>query len=101
MIFAGDLWKLGPVRAAALSWNPYRKGLSQRIFKMFWQRNEDSIQKTFELTESKRTTDPLMKAVLKDLGNVLLYPWPAHGESWKLEPRNGISRYVVARTAIH
>ena len=32
---------------------------------MFWQRNEDNIQKTFELTEGKRTTDPWMKAVLK------------------------------------
>ena len=32
---------------------------------MFWQQNEDSIQKTLELTESKRTTDRWMKAVLK------------------------------------
>ena len=68
IIFAGDVWQLGPVRAAALYSNPFRKGFSfeeQHIFKMFWQCNEDNIQKTFELTESKRTTDPWMKAVLK------------------------------------
>jgi hypothetical protein len=68
IIFAGDLWQLPPVRAAALFSNPYRRGFSieeQKIFKMFWQRQEDSIQRTFELTESKRTTDAWLKAVLK------------------------------------
>jgi hypothetical protein len=60
---------------------------------MFWQRNEDSIPKTFKLTESKRPTDRWMKAVLKADRQVckLLHPWPAHGESWKLESRNGRS----------
>ena len=68
IIFAGDLWQLPPVRATALFANPYRKGFSkaeQWIFKMFWQRNENSIQRTFELTESKRTQDEWLKAVLK------------------------------------
>ena len=32
---------------------------------MFWSREEDSIQQTFELTESKRTTDAWLKAVLR------------------------------------
>ena len=68
IVFAGDLWQLPPVRASALFSNPYRKGFSvgeQKIFKMFWQQKDDSILKTFELTQSKRTKDEWLKAVLR------------------------------------
>ena len=68
-MFAGDLWQLPPVRAIALFANPYKHGVysmaEKKIFRMFWRREEDSIQQTFELTESKRTTDAWLKAVLK------------------------------------
>ena len=67
MIFAGDLWQLPPVRAVALMANPFRQGYSpgeQKIFRMFWRRDEDSIQETFELTESKRTKDQWLQVVL-------------------------------------
>ena len=93
IISAGDLWQLGPVRASALFSNPNRKGFSpgeQRIFKMFWQRSEDTIQKTSEITESKRTTDRWMKASLKA---------DRQGcETWELESRNrrsGMPRQVL------
>ena len=68
IIFAGDLWQLPPVRAIALFANPYRRGYStteQKIFRMFWKRDEDSIQQTFELTENKRTKDKWLEAVLQ------------------------------------
>ena len=100
IIFAGDLWQLGPVRAAALFSNPYEKGLSpggQRS-----SRCSGSVMKTaFRKRSSSRRQahDKSMNeglpqgrsAGLRDLGNVLLHPWPAHGESWKLESRNGRS----------
>jgi hypothetical protein len=68
IIFAGDLWQLPPVRAVAMFANPYRSGYSipeQKIFRMFWTRDEDSIQETFKLTESKRTSDKWLLAVLE------------------------------------
>ena len=68
IIFAGDLWQLPPVRAVALFANPYRRGYSsteQKIFRMFWKRDEDSIQQTFELTENKRTKDKRLESVLQ------------------------------------
>ena len=68
IIFAGDLWQLPPVLAIALMANPFRPGYSpaeQNIFRMFWRRDEDSIQQTFELTESKRTKDTWLEAVLQ------------------------------------
>ena len=67
MIFAGDLWQLPPVRATAIFSNPCVQGYSlevQRIFKMFWQEGEDAIQRTFQLTQSMRTGDPWLIAVL-------------------------------------
>ena len=67
MIFAGDLWQLPPVRATAIFSNPCVQGYSlevQRIFKMFWQEGEDAIQRTFQLTQSTRTCDPWLIAVL-------------------------------------
>ena len=36
-----------------------------RYVKEFWKRGEDSIQSTFELTESKRTKDKWLQAVLQ------------------------------------
>ena len=48
--------------------NPFRQGYSvgeQKIFKMFWKKGEDSIQQTFELTESKRPQDKWLEAVLQ------------------------------------
>ena len=67
IIFAGDLWQLPPVRANAIFSHPYTKGYGygeKHILEMFWQRREDSIQDSFELTENKRTTDPWLQAVL-------------------------------------
>ena len=67
MIFAGDLWQLPPVRATAIFSNPCVQGYSlevQRIFKMFWQEGEDAFQRTFQLTQSMRTGDPWLIAVL-------------------------------------
>ena len=68
IIFAGDLWQLPPVRANAIFSNPYTRGTysygEKHILEMFWQHQEDSIQTSFELTESKRTTDKWLQAVL-------------------------------------
>ena len=67
IIFAGDLWQLPPVRAIAFFANPFKSGYSpqeQKIFKIFWDKSEDSIQRMFELTKSIRTPDPWLKAVL-------------------------------------
>ena len=87
IVFAGDLWQLPPVRAIALSANPYKHGVysmaEKKIFRMFWRREEDGIQQTFELTESKRTTDAWLKAVLKadrigaETWDCLLYTSPS------------------------
>ena len=68
LVLTGDLWQLPPVRAIASTANPFRQGYStgeQKIFRMFWRRDEDSFQETFELTESKRTKDEWLKAVLQ------------------------------------
>ena len=68
IIFAGDLWQLIPVRANAIFSHPYAEGVygygEKHILDMFWQRREDSNQKSFELTGDKRTTDPWLQAVL-------------------------------------
>ena len=37
----------------------------QKTFDMFWQKSADSIQRTFVLTQSMRTDDPWLKAVLE------------------------------------
>ena len=50
IIFAGDLWQLPPVLATPLFANPFRSGYSvqeQKIFKLFWDRTDDSIQRMF------------------------------------------------------
>ena len=68
IIFAGDLWQLPPVRSNAIFSNPFKGGYTyneQQILKMFWQKSEDSIQRTFLLTQSLRTTDPWLQAVLE------------------------------------
>jgi len=70
VIFAGDFWQLPPVRANAIFANPFKRGCygaeEQKIFKMFWNpKDEDSIQKTFLLTEPMRTRDPWLKTVLE------------------------------------
>ena len=57
-----------PVRASAIFSNPVKAGYSfeeQKIFKMFWRKDEDSIQQTFLLTRSLRTDDPWLEAVLE------------------------------------
>ena len=69
IVFSGDLWQLPPVRAVSLFSNPFKANTytfeEQKIFKMFWSKGEDSIQKTFVLTQSKRAKDPWLKAVLE------------------------------------
>ena len=74
IIFAGDLWQLPPVRDIPIFANPYAAGHEievQRILKMFWRKesraghsNADSIQRSFSQTESKRTKDEWLQAVL-------------------------------------
>ena len=66
IIFAGDLWQLGPVKGKAIFCNPFKIGLGsaeQKIAKMFWMAKEP-IQKLFLLTKSLRTTDEWLKALL-------------------------------------
>ena len=75
VIFAGDLWQLAPVQGIPIFANPFSDGREieeQWILKMFWQKtgragqgNKDGIQKSFTLTESKRTKDPWLQAVLQ------------------------------------
>ena len=67
IVFAGDLWQLPPVKANAIFSNPFLGGHDfeeQKIFKMFWTKDPDSIQQTFVLTQSMRTVDPWLQAVL-------------------------------------
>ena len=75
VVFAGDLWQLPPVNAKAIFDNPCRRpkrdserkapsAAEQKIFKMFWHKDEDSIQQTFVLKESMRTADLWLQAVL-------------------------------------
>ena len=67
IVFCGDLWQLTPVRACSFFSNPFKTGYSleeQKMFKMFWCKGEDSIQRTFELTQSLRTGDAWLKNVL-------------------------------------
>ena len=68
MLFAGDLWQLTPVRSHSLFSNPYLTGYTneeQKIFKMWWKPDDlDSIQRTFLLTESMRSKDAWLNAVL-------------------------------------
>ena len=65
--------------ATAFFFNPFKTGYSfgeQKIFEMFWQKKADSIQRTFVLTQSMRTADPWLKAVLEA---------DRHGaESWEM-----------------
>ncbi len=68
MVFAGDFWQLTPVRSHSLFSNPYLNGYTneeQKIFKMWWKPGDlDSIQRTFLLTESMRSKDAWLNAVL-------------------------------------
>ena len=66
-IFAGDLWQLPPVRAAAIFSNPFKKTYSfeeQKGLKMFWSKGFDSVAHTFLLTRSMRTKDIWLNEVL-------------------------------------
>ena len=67
-MFCGDFWQLPPVKNNALFSNPYAGGYSfeeQKILKMFWRKDADSIQQTFELRQSMRTDDPWMIDMLQ------------------------------------
>ena len=68
MVFAGDFWQLPPVCASSIFSNPFLTGYEsheQKILKMFWKPNDkDSIQKTFLLTESMRSKDKWLIALL-------------------------------------
>ena len=57
---AGDWWQLPPVRARGFYSNPFADGLEfaeQRAMRYFWERNEDSFQRVFELKKPHRQTD--------------------------------------------
>ena len=52
----GDWWQLGPVKAVAIFSNPFVKheAVEQRMLRMFWDQDEDSFSKLFELTHAYR-----------------------------------------------
>ena len=67
VVFCGDLGQLPPAKAAAIFPNPFKARYSceeQKMFKMFWCRGDDSIQKTFELTAPFRSKDMWLNEVL-------------------------------------
>ena len=60
VLVAGDLWQLPPVQANAIFSNPCKVGQmysseEQQIQKTFWKLADDSIQRTFILSQSLRT----------------------------------------------
>ena len=67
-MFAGDFWQLPAVCASSIFSNPFSTGYEnheQKILKMFWKpHDKDSIQKTFLLTESMRSEDKWLIALL-------------------------------------
>jgi len=69
IVFAGDFWQLPPVCSSSLFSNPFLGGYSveeQRIFKMFWNRNDrDSIKGVYMLTQSMRTKDEWLQCLLE------------------------------------
>jgi hypothetical protein len=68
IVLAGDFWQLTPVKNHSIFANPYVRGYSseeQKILKMLWRPDDvDSIQQTFLLTESMRSNDEWLNAVL-------------------------------------
>ncbi len=67
IIFAGDLWRLPPVKGKAIFSDPFHGGLlaeEQTIAKMFWM-TVDPIRHFFELTANQRTKEEWLQAVLE------------------------------------
>ena len=62
------MWQLPPVRDTAIFSNPFKRGYSfeeQKIFRMFWAAEQESIQQTHVLTKSMRDKDDVwQQAVL-------------------------------------
>ena len=60
LVSTQDFWQLTPVKSVPLCSNPFKRDLEaaeQKLLRMFWQRDADSVGQMFELTQPMRTKD--------------------------------------------
>ncbi|CAE7344756.1 TTC28 [Symbiodinium sp. CCMP2592] len=68
LVFSGDFWQFPPVRASAVTQNPFLKhgsAVVRYLQNMFWTKSVDSLTDYLELTVEKRCEDDWLSFVLK------------------------------------